>query len=71
LWGKTSFNDGAGMAHIDRMTGFVRFNMPKGNAGSLSLQDAYDVSSWVLTHDRPKFDKNRLIQLGEDQAKYF
>ena len=71
LWGKTSFNDGAGMAHIDRMTGFVRFNMPKGNAGSLSLQDAYDISTWVLSHDRPKFDKNRLILLGEDPAKYF
>lgn len=71
LWGKTSFNDGAGMAHIDRMTGFVRYNMPKGNAGSLSLQDAYDVSAWVLSHSRPTFDKNRLILLGQDPAKYF
>ena len=71
LWGKTSFNDGAGMAHLDRMTGFVRYNMPKGNAGTLSQMDAYDISAWILTHDRPKFDKNRVIQLGQDPAKYF
>src|SRR5580704_19073934 len=29
LWGARSFNQGAGMAHIDRMTGFVRYNMPQ------------------------------------------
>lgn len=71
LWGPKSFNDGAGMAHIDRMTGFVKFNMPKNAPNTLSLNDAYDISAWVLSHDRPKFDKNRMIQLGLDPAKYF
>jgi thiosulfate dehydrogenase len=71
LWGVTSFNDGAGMAHIDRMTGFVRYNMPKNAPGSLSLTDAYDVSAWVLTHARPAFDKKRAIQFPPDPAKYF
>ncbi len=71
LWGPTSFNTGAGMAHIDRMTGFVRFNMPQNAPGSLSLQDAYDISAWVLTHPRPKFDKARLIAPSPQPASYF
>lgn len=71
LWGPKSFNNGAGMAHIDRMAGFVRFNMPQGAAGSLSLQDAYDIAGWVLTHDRPKFNGARLIQASPQPASYF
>lgn len=36
LWGPKSFNEGAGMAHLDVITGWVKFNMPKGAAGSLT-----------------------------------
>lgn len=71
LWGPTSFNSGAGMEHLDRMTGFVMYNMPKGAAGTLSLQDAYDVSGWVLTHARPKFNKSRVIDQQALRADYF
>ncbi len=38
LWGPTSFNDRAGMAHIERMAGFVKYNMPYTDPGSLSFQ---------------------------------
>lgn len=55
LWGPRSFNDGAGMAHVDRMAGFVRYNMPQNAPGSLSLDDAYDVAGFVLSHKRPHF----------------
>jgi thiosulfate dehydrogenase len=71
LWGPTSFNTGAGMEHLDRMTGFVMYNMPKGAAGTLSLHDAYDVSAWVLTHARPKFNRNRVIDQQALRADYF
>lgn len=71
LWGPTSFNTGAGMAHIDRMTGFVRFNMPLNAPGTLSLQDAYDISEWVLTHPRPTFNKARMIAPSTEPASYF
>jgi thiosulfate dehydrogenase len=71
LWGPTSFNGGAGMAHLDRMTGFVMYNMPKGAAGTLTLEDAYDVSAWVLTHARPKFDRARMIEQQAQRADYF
>ena len=62
LWGARSFNNGAGMAHIDRMTGFVRYNMPQNAPGSLSLQDAYDVAGFVLSHARPHFQAKAEIQ---------
>jgi thiosulfate dehydrogenase len=71
LWGADSFNDGAGMAHIDRMTGFVMHNMPQNAPGSLSLQDAYDVSGYVLTHARPKFEGKALVEQSPLPADYF
>ncbi len=36
----------------DRMTGFVRYNMPQNAPGSLSPAAAYDVSTYVLSHHR-------------------
>lgn len=71
LWGRRAFNDGAGMAHIDRMTGFVRYNMPQTNPGSLSLGQAYDVAAFVLSHKRPHFRKNALVVTAPLPAKYF
>ncbi|HTA54398.1 MAG TPA: c-type cytochrome [Candidatus Acidoferrales bacterium] len=71
LWGDRSFNEGAGMAHIDRMTGFVRYNMPYDAPGSLSLAAAYDVAAFVLRHPRPHFAKNALVQPRPLPARYF
>ncbi|MDE2482651.1 MAG: c-type cytochrome [bacterium] len=71
LWGAKSFNNGAGMSHIQMMTGFVFYNMPQNAPGSLSLQDAYDISGWVLTHSRPKFQKERIITQPAVPAKFF
>jgi thiosulfate dehydrogenase len=71
LWGQRSFNAGAGMAHIDRMTGFVRYNMPQNAPGSLTLEQAYDVAAFVLSHPRPRFRKNALVVTRPLPAKYF
>jgi thiosulfate dehydrogenase len=71
LWGARSFNDGAGMAHIDRMTGFIRWNMPRDAPGSLSLADAYDVAAFVLSHRRPHFRGKALELMPALPAKYF
>lgn len=71
LWGPQSFNNGAGMAHIDRMTGFVHYNMPQNKPGSLSLDQSYDISAYVLTHARPKFDKTRTVTQESQPASYF
>jgi thiosulfate dehydrogenase len=71
LWGPLSFNNGAGMAHIDRMTGFVLYNMPQNAPGSLSLQQAYDIAGWVLSHKRPHFVRTRVISQPPQPAKFF
>jgi thiosulfate dehydrogenase len=71
LWGAASFNDGAGMSHTDRMTGFVRYNMPQNAPGSLSLEDAYDVSAFVLSHKRPHFSGKMPVKPLPEPASYF
>jgi thiosulfate dehydrogenase len=71
LWGPRSFNQGAGMAHIDRMTGFVRYNMPQNAPGSLTVAEAYDVAAFVLSHPRPRFARNALVVTPSLPAKYF
>ncbi|HUY41783.1 MAG TPA: c-type cytochrome [Candidatus Dormibacteraeota bacterium] len=71
LWGSASFNNGAGMAHVDRMTGFVYYNMPKNAPGSLSLQDAYDIAGFVLSHERPAFRRNAIVSFPALPARYF
>jgi thiosulfate dehydrogenase len=61
LWGPTSFNDGAGMSHEAKMAAFVQYNMPQTHPGSLTAQQAYDVSAYVDSKPRPKFDKQYSI----------
>jgi thiosulfate dehydrogenase len=56
LWGPDSFNDGAGMDQYRNIVGFVRRNMPRGvdpQHPQLSLQQAWDVASYVQSMPRP------------------
>jgi thiosulfate dehydrogenase len=69
LWGPKSFNDGAGMN--TKMAGFVKANMPLGRGGSLSDQDAADVSAYVLSHARPHFDRDQTIAFPPESAGFF
>jgi thiosulfate dehydrogenase len=71
LWGASSFNSGAGMHRLWTMAGFVRYNMPQNAPGTLTDQEAYDVSAYVLSHARPKFDKKRLVQFPAKPAADF
>lgn len=71
LWGPTSFNGGAGMHRLWTMAAFVRYNMPQSAPGTLNAQQAYDVSAYVLSHSRPKFDKNKAVAFPPQQAGYF
>ncbi len=56
LWGKGSFNDGAGMNKPAKMAAYVYKNMPQGNPGALTVQDAYDVAAYICRQPRPKFN---------------
>jgi thiosulfate dehydrogenase len=57
LWGPDSFNDGAGLARLITLANFVHFNMPHGTDylnPQLSVDDAWNVAAFVLSHPRPQ-----------------
>lgn len=54
LWGKQSYNWGAGMHRINTAANFIHANMPLGKGGSLTVQQAWDVAYYVNSHERPQ-----------------
>ncbi|HSM11177.1 MAG TPA: c-type cytochrome [Lysobacter sp.] len=54
LWGSDSYNWGAGMHQLDNAAGFIKANMPLGRGGSLSDQQAWDVSMYMNAQERPQ-----------------
>jgi len=54
LWGRRSFNIGAGMARVDTAAAFVKAKMPPGGA-ALTDQEAYDVAAYFTGQPRPDF----------------
>jgi thiosulfate dehydrogenase len=57
VWGPDSYNDGAGMNNVGEMAAFVIHNMPQNHPGTLTPQQAYDVSAYIHTMPRPKFNQ--------------
>lgn len=55
LWGRESFNIGAGMSRLRTAAAFIRYNMPFDRPGSLDDQQAFDVASFVTSRPRPDF----------------
>lgn len=55
LWGPRSYNLGAGMARLHTAAAYVRWNMPLGQGGTLTDQEAYDVADFFIHQDRPEF----------------
>ena len=56
LWGRDSFNDGAGMARLTNAANFIRNNMPDGTTWQtpyLNEADAWDVAAYVEAQPRP------------------
>ncbi len=56
MWGKNSFNDGAGLYRISNFAKYVKYNMPQGTTyqnPQLTDEEAWDVAAYVLTQTRP------------------
>ncbi len=56
LWGRHSYNDGAGIYRIGSFAGFVKNNMPFGTnyrRPKLSDKEAWDVAAFVNSQPRP------------------
>lgn len=53
LWGPGSYSIGASMAREERAATFIRHFMPQSNPGSLTDQQAFDLSAYINSHPRP------------------
>lgn len=53
LWGNDSFNGGAGMSKDHNAAAFIQANMPLGQGGTLSDQEAWDIAHFMNSHSRP------------------
>jgi thiosulfate dehydrogenase len=53
LWGPKSFSIGASMARRERAASFISHNMPFNAPGTLTLQEAFDLSAFINSHPRP------------------
>ncbi|OJU80039.1 MAG: hypothetical protein BGO10_00880 [Chlamydia sp. 32-24] len=56
LWGDRSFNDGAGMNVLGKISGFIYYNMPYQEP-NLTEEEALDIASFVIEQPRPRFIK--------------
>lgn len=59
LWGDNAYNWGAGMHKIDKAAFFIKANMPLGNPNTLTEQQAWDVSAYINSHDRPQDPRHK------------
>jgi thiosulfate dehydrogenase len=61
LWGKDSYNDGAGLYRITTFAAFVKSNMPFGvtyQTAQLTDEEAWNVAAFVNSKPRPHFDQH-------------
>lgn len=59
LWGKNSYNNGAGLFRLSRFAGYVKNNMPQGadyHSPQLSNEEAWNVAAFVNSQPRPAKD---------------
>lgn len=62
LWGKSSYNHGAGLYRLSRFAGYVKANMPLGathNNILLTDEQAWDVAAYVNSQPRPGRDLSK------------
>jgi thiosulfate dehydrogenase len=59
LWGKNSYNSGAGLFRISRFAGYIKYNMPLGatyDNPQLSDEESWDIAAYVESLERPSKD---------------
>lgn len=76
LWGKDShgkwlsYNTGAGMSKLEKAPVWIQSNMPLGQGGTLSDQDAADVALYVDAQERADFDLSKMLLPKEEMGVY-
>jgi thiosulfate dehydrogenase len=74
LWGPNSWNDGAGAARVYTLAGIIRYSMPYLDPGSLTDQEALQVSAFINSKPRPVFptkDQDYRIEKLPPDAVYY
>jgi thiosulfate dehydrogenase len=62
LWGKNSYNSGAGLYRMSRFAGYIKYNMPQGATfknPQLSDEEAWDIAAFVNSQNRPTKDLSK------------
>ena len=62
LWGKNSYNHGAGLYRMSNFAGYVKYNMPLGatyDKPQLSDEEAWDLAAYVNSMPRPAKDLSK------------
>jgi len=59
LWGRASYNAGAGMHRDATAAAFIKANMPLGQGNTLTDQEAWDVATFMNGHPRPPDPRRR------------
>lgn len=62
LWGKHSYNHGAGLYRMSRFAGYIRYNMPQGASfqnAQLTDEEAWDIAAFVNSQPRPGKDLSK------------
>lgn len=62
LWGSGSYNRGGGMANDRLLAGFLKANMPLGQDGSLTDQEALDLAAYINLQVRPWDPRKGMIK---------
>ncbi len=70
LWGRDSYNWGAGMHRINTAAAFIKGNMPLGKGGSLSDEDAWHVAAFMNSYERPQDPRLVDGSVEKTRAKY-
>jgi thiosulfate dehydrogenase len=70
LWGKHSYNDGAGLYRLGNFAGFVKGNMPFGTTYKhpvLTDEQAWDVAAFVNSKPRPHKNQSKDYSIITDK----
>ncbi len=62
LWGKISYNNGAGLFRLSRFAGYVKSNMPFGatyDNPQLTDEQCWDIAAFINSQARPKKDLSK------------
>ena len=65
VWGRDSYNKGAGMHRMNTAAAFIKANMPLGQGGTLTDQQAWDVAAYIDSKPRPPDPRKLAASAGK------